>query len=360
MESPTTFKMKTETTPKHQKKSSRRSNVKHLQNEFSQYGLHRESSPVGFGCSQDLEIGWGDSPEPLNAEKKLTFDTTPVHHKKKLELKESPRSSAPSRYRKNRGCFSLPQKSPVDLAKYVAQVKELSKNIMKEIGDQDDEPENPPTQTDLSALLPEDDSINEDLIACTQSIEQKLASENNKTPKESSFDKVIQSFMNEEDDWMSSVIIEPKQTPRKGSFVKSRSDNQLESPRVQAKKPISLSQSRTINNNSSNNNNNYKNNFRRTNSFDSPKMNSSLEIKRDVDQIQPLKKQKSFAYSSCNELRPTQYSQKEIEKKRLEAELRKKKKEIERKRLEALKKLEMKKRNSNISVSRQPSCVASK
>lgn len=46
-----------------QKTPSGKNTNKMAYDEYYLYGLHRESSPNGYGCSQDtLEVGWGDSP----------------------------------------------------------------------------------------------------------------------------------------------------------------------------------------------------------------------------------------------------------------------------------------------------------
>lgn len=234
-----------------------------------------------------------------------------------------------------------------------------------------------PIIDDLSKLIQEDDSINEDLIACTQTIESKLAAPSNSenqnsklgTNKDSLFDKELQSFFNEEDDWLLSTVDLSnqtlKQTPRKGSFVKSRSDNNLESPRVESTKKVLSSQT----NKQSVQVVNTSNSFRRTNSFDITKVNvrtnglSNSEPKQCLnnssDAFPPLKKQKSFSMCLDESKSVVQYSEEEIKKKREQAELRKQAKLIERKRLEALKKLEMKKKNG-FKMSRQSSFGSSR
>lgn len=186
-------------------------------------------------------------------EQRFKLYSTTMACKKRLEVRESPKS----RRRTVRPSVRLAAKQPVDVSKYIAEVQALSKRITAELesrGNSPSEKENnfkPETSPngDILELLNGDDLTNEYLIACSQSLENKLAktkeverkSYGGKEPKkqselvaptDSSFEKVLQSFITEEDDWLSQAVLnaEAKMTPRKNVFAKAKSENQLSSP----------------------------------------------------------------------------------------------------------------------------------
>lgn len=249
----------------------------------------------------------------------------------------------PSKRRNIRSTLRISSNPIIDVAKYVAEVQELSKNVMKELN-------NIRVDTDL---FKEENSLIPDPKAKTR---VNYTSNNNVAPKQttkkdyqnisdlkikstlvnsedSSFDNVIQSFINEEDDWLSQALSseEPPKTIQKSNFVKSKSSNELS-----LTQPIRVDLG--LNHLSSCKNKGSK--FRRTSSFDitTATTDSSNTI---INNFSEFSDNICGAKEGKNPV--VQYSQQEIEKKRLEAIYRRERKEIERKKMEALRRLEMNK-----------------
>lgn len=241
-----------------------------------------------------------------------------------------------------RSTLRIPSNSLVDIAKYVAEVQELSKNIMKELDANKNEKELSDAKNHLTNnQLDQSDNMSQSHLLLQKPIldsETKdtldLYTENCSVEnKDSSFDNVLQSFINEEDEWLSQAISSQeaiKPVP-KISFVKCKSENEL---------LLGQPKGTDVKNKFANK---IKNNFQRTSSFDIKRsitnLNNNALTKISSSQIKSSTGTKEVVSKA-----PTvQYSQQEIEKKRLEAIYRRERKEIERKKMEALKRLEMKK-----------------
>ncbi|KAK6638684.1 hypothetical protein RUM43_006951 [Polyplax serrata] len=326
--------------------SSTPTNQRRTTEEFCLYYVQKESSPSLRAGQDVLEVGWGDSPEPLNMEKKSALNKTPITCRKKIESKESPLSSISAKRRNIRSTLRIPSRSITDIAKYVAEVQELSKNIMKELSTNKIEKEindnkmpmcNNQAVHSITSQAP--GHLKKQSMECSKSKEAKnlKSGKGNLENKDSSFDSILQSFINEEDEWLSQALStqESSKSLQKISFVKCKSENELSFTQ-----PLRSEMSKSLPNKTVNNN------FRRTSSFDVSTGQVNLSNLNNNNGSGNLNKN-TIGSSTSKEILPkpltVQYSQQEIERKRLEAIYRRERKEIERKKMEALKRLEMKK-----------------
>ncbi|EEB16386.1 hypothetical protein Phum_PHUM420740 [Pediculus humanus corporis] len=287
---------------------------------YNLYNLHKESSP-NFGTCQDvLEIGWGDSP-----------GKSTITCKKKLEPKESPKSSLPPKRRNIRSNLKKVQNSCVDIAKYVAEVQELSKNVMKELNTNVINKEKNLFSVKNSEIINnniEDDCSYKDKSNLDYQKKNTVAVIDDNSNSDLQFDNILQSFIKEEDEWLLQAL--PPQdcdkTPMK-NFFKCKSETELTLNQQNVGEINKNSRQKVMNNNKQ---------FNRTLSF---------EITKSQDSTLPClnKNEKDGESLYMTKSSTTQYSKEEIEQKRLEALYRREKKEIERKKMEALKRLEMKK-----------------